>query len=99
MRIDQLTWSGLWIRYRDSARPVEMIDGAVYSFENPERECLVSRPEHVTWLLQTGRYEVVGVELAEETLIAHPRSAERHTPSEPSKAGATKPASRTRRTR
>jgi len=54
---------GLWLRYKDSARPIETIERIVYAFNNETRECLVSNKKHVAELLSGGRYEVSGVEV------------------------------------
>ena len=58
-------FKGLWLHYRDSARPVERIEQTTYAFNNDARECLVLNRAHLIWLLATGRYEVIGVEVAD----------------------------------
>ena len=55
---------GLWIHYTSGATPVETIDRVAYSFMNEARECLVTIPHHIDYLLSMGgRYCVVGVEI------------------------------------
>ena len=82
MRITEFV--GVWLRYRDSAHPVEVVERQVYSFANDARECLVSHPAHLQWLLSTGRYAIVGVEVAEETPASHQKeSVHATTPTRP----------------
>ena len=62
MRISE--WTGVWIKYRDSARPVIALNQILYAFNNEARECLVSREDHVQYFLQTGQYRIAGIEVA-----------------------------------
>ena len=61
MRISE--WKGLWIKYRDSARPVITLNQIPYAFNNDARECLVSRADHVQYFLETGQYRISGIEV------------------------------------
>lgn len=64
MRVDGFL--GLYIQYKDIAAPVENFDRQVYAFpKSADRTCLVSNPAHIEILLKTGKYRVVGVEIAE----------------------------------
>ena len=66
MRISE--WTGVWLKYRDSARPVITLNQILYAFNNDARECLVSRDDHVQYFLQTGQYRIAGIEVAPEPI-------------------------------
>ena len=57
------SYKGVWVQYTGSAQPVETIDRVAYSFMNEERLCLITNPQHLEYLLQTGRYRLAGVEV------------------------------------
>ena len=63
MRINQ--WIGVWVQYRDSARPVITLNQVPYAFNNEARECLVSRTDHLQYFLETGQYRIAGIEVAD----------------------------------
>lgn len=62
MRCDAI--EGYYLQYKDSGKPVEVLDRVTYSFQSADRTCLVANPNHLAILLKTDRYRVVGVELA-----------------------------------
>jgi len=62
MRYDAL--EGYYLQYKDSGKPVEVLDRVTYSFQSEDRTCLVQNPTHLAILLKTDRYRVIGVELA-----------------------------------
>ena len=64
MRVDGIL--GIYLQYKDVAAPVENLDRQVYAFpKSCDRTCLVSNPDHIEFLLKTGKYRVVGVELSD----------------------------------
>lgn len=64
MRIGNL--KGLYLQYRDVAEPVETVERHVYAFpKEKDRTCLVENTRHAEILLQTGRYQVVAVEVSD----------------------------------
>ena len=81
MRISQ--WIGVWLQYRDSARPVVTLNQVLYAFNDEARECLVSREDHLRYFLETGQYRIAGLEVADGgsgpigTLGGGPRGAAR----------------------
>lgn len=61
---------GIWLRYKDTARPIVTLERRVYAFNNDRRECLVSEQKHIAFLLaENGRYEVSGVEVDDPVVI------------------------------
>jgi hypothetical protein len=56
---------GYYLQYKDSGKPVEVLDRVTYSFQSDDRTCLVKHANHLAILLKTDRYRVVGVELAD----------------------------------
>lgn len=62
MRCDAV--QGYYLQYRDSGRPVEVLDRVTYAFQDASRTCLVQNVNHLAILLKTDRYRIVGVELA-----------------------------------
>ena len=65
MRCDAI--DGCYLQYKDSGKPVEVLDRVTYAFQGLDRTCLVQNANHLAMLLKTDRYRVVGVELKEET--------------------------------
>jgi len=65
MRCDAI--EGYYVQYKDSGRPVEVLDRVNYAFQSEDRTCLVKNVNHLAILLKTDRYRVVGVELANGT--------------------------------
>lgn len=65
MRVDDV--DGVYLQYKDSGRPVEVLDRTVYSFQDATRTCLVRRPDHLGMLLRTDRYRIVAVEVPESS--------------------------------
>lgn len=64
MRVDDL--KGFYIQYKQSGQPVEVLDKEGYAFQaKNDRTCFVSNKEHVSYLLQLGDFEVIGVEVDE----------------------------------
>ena len=64
MRVDGIL--GIYLQYKDVAAPVENLDRQVYAFpKSCDRTCLVSNPDHIEFLLNTGKYRIVGVEIAD----------------------------------
>ena len=61
MRCDAI--EGYYLQYKDSGRPVEVLDRVTYAFQSADRTCLVRNANHLAMLLKTDRYRVVGVEL------------------------------------
>lgn len=74
MRCDAI--DGYYVQYKDSGRPVEVLDRVNYAFQSEDRTCLVTNPNHLSILLKTDRYRVVGVELANGSSPAPDPSAE-----------------------
>ena len=70
MRISE--WSGVWLKYRDSARPVITLNQITYAFNNDDRECLVTREDHLQYFLETGQYRIAGIEVAEPARVSTP---------------------------
>ena len=65
MRCDAI--EGYYLQYKDSGRPVEVLDRVTYAFQSKDRTCLVKNVSHLAILLKTDRYRVVGVELTNGT--------------------------------
>ena len=65
MRCDAI--EGYYLQYKDSGRPVEVLDRVTYAFQSADRTCLVRNANHLSILLKTDRYRVVGVELTNGT--------------------------------
>ena len=63
MRCDAI--DGYYVQYKDSSKPVEVLDRVTYSFQSSDRTCLVQNVNHLAILLKTDRYRVVGVELSD----------------------------------
>lgn len=61
MRCDAV--NGYYVQYKDSGKPVEVLDRVTYAFQGQDRTCLVQNVNHLAILLKTDRYRVVGVEL------------------------------------
>ena len=62
MRCDAI--EGYYLQYKDSGKPVEVLDRVTYAFQSEDRTCLVPNANHLAMLLKTDRYRVVGVELS-----------------------------------
>ena len=62
MRCDAI--EGYYLQYKDSGKPVEVLDRVNYAFQGEDRTCLIRNAGHLAILLKTDRYRVVGVELA-----------------------------------
>ena len=62
MRCDAI--DGYYLQYKDSGKPVEVLDRVNYAFQGEDRTCLIKNADHLAILLKTDRYRVVGVELA-----------------------------------
>lgn len=62
MRCDAI--AGYYVQYKDSGKPVEVLDRVPYAFQSEDRTCLIRNADHLALLLKTDRYRVVGVELA-----------------------------------
>ena len=62
MRCDAL--EGYYLQYKDSGKPVEVLDRVTYAFQDEPRTCLITNTNHLALLLKTDRYRIVGVELA-----------------------------------
>lgn len=73
MRCDVL--EGYYVQYKDSGRPVEVLDRVNYAFQSEDRTCLVKNTSHLALLLKTDRYRIVGVELADGSAPAPEVSA------------------------
>ena len=65
MRCDAI--DGYYLQYKDSGKPVEVLDRVNYAFQGEDRTCLIKNADHLAILLKTDRYRVVGVELANGT--------------------------------
>ena len=76
MRCDAVV--GYYLQYKDSGKPVEVLDRVSYAFQAEDRTCLITNPAHLAILLRTDRYRVVGVEL-ENGAVSAP-SVEREAP-------------------
>ena len=70
MRCDAI--DGYYVQYKDSRKPVEVLDRVTYAFQSEDRTCLVRNPDHLSMLLKTDRYRVVGVELEDGATTGKP---------------------------
>ena len=70
MRCDAI--EGYYLQYKDSGKPVEVLDRVTYAFQSEDRTCRVNDPNHLAILLKTDRYRVVGVELEDGATTGKP---------------------------
>lgn len=63
MKLPLSQCKGLYLQYVGGAKPVVPLNRVTYAFISEDRTCLVEDAKHLQYLLMTGQYRVVGVEV------------------------------------